>query len=287
MSFNVRRRPMNDCAFRQAVTALIDKEFVSDTILQGTTIPVYSFIPEANAAWYSDDVLKIGQGLDREQRLNLAIALLEQAGYSWQDDQKPSWDATGNSVLPGGHLIMPDGTPVPTLQLWAPSAGYDSLRTTFAIWTETWLDEFGIPVEANLAGFNTLIPRIFTEQDFDMYILGWSLSLFPSSLNDFFTTEQAVPDGNNAGGYSNPEFDALSAELLTCDTPESCKTAADRLQQILSTEVPYVLLFTTPIIEAYRSDTISYPYDDSLSGLQYSHLPGLNGGGLQSVVNVE
>jgi ABC-type transport system substrate-binding protein len=274
---------MNDCSFRQAVSVLIDKEFVTGTILQGVAFPLYTFVPEANGAWFFDDVPKLGQGLTREQRTNLAVAILEQAGYTWEGDLKPTWDADNRQVTPSGRLIMPNGTPVPPLTMPAPSAGYDPLRSTFAIWIETWLNEFGIPLEANLAGFNVIVPIIFTEQNFDMYILGWSLSIFPSFVRDFFATEQAVPDGNNAGGYSNPEFDALADQLLTCDSIAACKELSDQIQLMLSTEAPYVVLFDTGIVEPYRSASVNFPYTDSLSGLQYAH----QGGGMQSNVTVK
>jgi ABC-type transport system substrate-binding protein len=92
LSFNNRRMPMNYCSFRQAVAVLIDKEFVTGTILQGVAFPLYTYVPEGNAAWYSDEAPKLGQGLTREERINLAIAILEQDGFSWTDDQKPTWD---------------------------------------------------------------------------------------------------------------------------------------------------------------------------------------------------
>jgi ABC-type transport system substrate-binding protein len=284
LSFNNRRRPMNDCSFRQAVAVLIDKEFVTGTILQGVAFPQYTFVPEGNAAWYYADTPKLGQGLTREQRTNLALAILEQAGYTWEGGNKPAWDPDNLQVTPGGRLIMPDGVPVPNLTMPAPSPGYDPLRSTFAIWIETWLNEFGIPLTANLAGFNVIVPIIYTEQNFDMYILGWSLSIFPSYLRDFFSEEQAAQDGNNAGGYINPAFEEASAGLLTCDTIESCKALADEIQILLGTEVPYVLLFDTGIIEAFRSASVEYPYTEQLSGLQYTHQ---GGGGLQSEVNVK
>jgi ABC-type transport system substrate-binding protein len=276
MAFNHRRQPMNDCAFRQAVAILIDKEFVTQRVLQGVAFPLYSFVPEANGAWYSDDVPKLGlyedgTSMSREDRINLAVSILEQGGYSWEDDVKPEWDADGGHVNPGGRLILPDGTPSPVLELWGPSSGYDPLRATFAQWIEGWLNEAGIPVEANLAGFNVLIPRIFTEHNFDMYILGWGLGVFPGYMRDFWHSEQAVPDGNNAAGYSNPEFDTKSEAMLTCETFEECKKISDELQIMLSTEVPYVLLFDTGIIEPYRSAAVEYPFTAHLSGLQAVH----------------
>jgi ABC-type transport system substrate-binding protein len=283
LSFNNRRRPMNDCAFRQAVSVLIDKEFVTRTVLQGVAFPLYSFVPEPNEAWYFDDVPKLGQGLNRQQRTDLAKAILKQAGYTWEGGVEPVWDPANLQVTPGGRLLMPDGVPVPPLNMPAPSPGYDPLRSTFAVWIETWLNEFGIPLRAQLAGFNVIVPIIFTEQSFDMYILGWSLGLFPSYLRDFFASDQAVEDGNNAGGYVNPEFDALADQLLTCETFESCRELANQIQLMLSTEAPYVLLFDTGIIEAYRSASVEFPFTTGLSGLQYGH----QGGALQATVNVK
>jgi peptide/nickel transport system substrate-binding protein len=295
LSFNVRRVPMHDCAFRQAVAVLIDKEFVTQTILQGIAFPQYSFVNEGNAAWYSDAAPHIGEGQARDQRINLAVQILENAGYTWEGDVKPVWDEQNRQVIPGGRLLLPESyaayfqsdespIPVPHLNLYAPSAGYDPLRSTFAIWIETWLNEVGIPVRANLQGFNVLVPRIFTEQDFDMYILGWSLGIFPTYLNDFFDSEQAVVDGNNAGGYYNPAFDALGDRLLTCRSYEDCKAAADEAQMMLATELPYVLLFDAGIVEVYRSASVEFPYTEQLGGLQFSHQ---GGGGLQSEVNVK
>lgn len=283
LSFNNRRRPMNDCPFRQAVAVLIDKDFVTKTVLQNAAFPLYTFVAEGNKSWYYSDVPKLGKGLNREQRLQLAIAILEQAGYTWEGGVKPTYNADDKMVVPGSRLIMPDGTPVPELDLWAPSAGYDPLRSTFAIWIESWLNEFGIPVKAHLAGFNTLIPRIFTEQDFDMYILGWSLDIFPAFLRDFFSEEQAAQDGNNAGGYINEQFETLSQELLTCADLETCKPISDELQSFLAVEQPYVVLFDTGIIEAYRSASVEYPFTQQLSGLQFTHQEGI----LQAEVKIK
>jgi ABC-type transport system substrate-binding protein len=270
MTFNVRRRPMNDCSFRQMVAVLIDKEFVTNTILQKVAFPLYTFVPAANKAWYldSEDVKKLGQGMNREARINYAIAIAEAAGYTWEGGVKPAWNADNASVDVGGRLIMPDGTPVPEISLIAPTYGYDPLRATFAIWIETWMNEFGIPVKANLQGFNTMVDLMFTKQDFDFAILGWSLSVFPTYMRDFWHSDQAVPDGNNAGGYHDADFDKMSEELNTCDSFEACKKIVDTLQVKLSTETPYVVLFETGIIEAYSAN-VEYPYTDTLSGLQF------------------
>jgi peptide/nickel transport system substrate-binding protein len=268
IGFNHRRMPMNDCSFRQAVAVLIDKEFVANTILQGVAFPFYGFVAEGNAFWFNPDAPQLGRGLSRADRTNLALQILKNAGYTWEGSE-PFWDEDNLQVTPGGRLIMPNGQPVPPLTMPAPSAGYDPLRSTFAIWIETWLNEMGIPLTAQLAGFNVIVPIIFDEQNFDIWMLGWSLDIFPTSLYDFFSEESAAPPGNNAGGYVNPEFEELARTLLTCEDYDGCREIAFELQMILGTEVPYVVLFDTGIIEAYRSASVEFPFTDTLSGLQY------------------
>jgi ABC-type transport system substrate-binding protein len=274
LSFNNRRRPMNDCAFRQAVAVLIDKEFIIEKVLQGAAFPLYTFIPESNIAWYFGDVPKLGKGFSREERVNLAVEILEQAGFYWENDRKPAYSPGDLRVEGAGRLIMPDGTPVPPLKLLAPSPDYDPLRSTFAFWIESWLDEMGIPVMTELAGIKVLTPLIFTEHDFDMYILGWSLDIFPDHLWLYFAEGEAVPNGNNAGGYINPEFETLSSQILTCNDVIRCKEIADQSQIMLSTESPYVMLYSTEIVEAFRSDSLEFPFVEALGGIQYYHLDG-------------
>jgi ABC-type transport system substrate-binding protein len=268
----VRKAPMSFREFRQAMALLIDKEFVATTILQNVALPIYTEVPVANGFWHNPDTPKLGQGLSREERVNEAIALLESAGFSWEGDVKPAWDADNRRVQPGGALLMPDGSPMQELSLIAPSAGYDPLRSTFAIWVERWANEVGIPIKAELIGFNELVGRVYEDPEYatnlDMYILGWSLTIFPDYLNSFHHSRFAGPGDDNAGGFNNPDFDAKADELLACETNEDCREIAFELQDILATELPYIVLFDTGIIETYRSN-LQFPYTDTLSGLQY------------------
>ena len=81
LGFNFRKAPMDNKAFRQAVATLIDKEFLVDTVLQGVAIPIYTMVPEGNAAWYNPDVPYIGRGLTRAERIQSAVDLLKGAGF--------------------------------------------------------------------------------------------------------------------------------------------------------------------------------------------------------------
>ena len=272
LGFNTRKAPMNIKEFRQAVATLIDKEFVTQTILQGEALPVYSMVPEGNGFWHNGGVPKIGEGMTRGERLTQAVELLKNAGFAFE--QEPEISEDGNFVSkPGKGLMMPNGDPVPEMELIAPSAGYDPMRSTFAIWIERWLNDVGIPLRANLTGFNVIVSELFSDtvaEDLDMWMLGWGLSIFPDYLDSFFHSRHAPEGngGNNWGGYSNPEYDDLSLGLLSETTIEGARDKVFKLQQYLADDLPYVTLFTTPKLDVYRPARVEFPYTDVLGGVE-------------------
>jgi ABC-type transport system substrate-binding protein len=162
---------------------------------------------------------------------------------------------------------------VPELELLAPSAGYDPMRSTFAIWIERWLNDIGIPARASLTGFNVIVDVLFSDtvgEDLDMWMLGWSFTLFPDYLEAFFNSRNAPENlgGFNWGGYSNPEFDRLSFGLLSETDLDAARDIVNQLQAFLAEDLPYVTLFTTPILDTYRPSRIEFPYTESLGGLK-------------------
>ena len=269
LGFNFRKPPMDDRAFREAVATLIDKEFLTETVLQGVAIPVYTMVPEGNTAWHNGDVPMIGRGMSRAERVARAVELLKGAGFTWEVEPRMSDDGAFMEER-GEGLRMPNGEPVPPMSLIAPSAGYDPLRSTFAIWIERWMNEVGIPLRADLTGFNLIVDKVFTQHDFDMWILGWGLTLFPDYLETFFHSRYSGLEGRNAGGYSNPEYDRLADDFLAETDVDAAREQVFRMQQFLAEDLPYVVLFTTPIVETCRSDRIDFPYTEILGGLQES-----------------
>ena len=273
LAFNLRRPPFNIREFRQAVATVIDREFVAQTVLQGTVQPLASVVPPGNAYWHNPRVKVWGQGMTRAQRVAEAVRLLKQAGFTWA--REPVVDLSKDAYEPGEGIRLPDGTPMRPIELLAPSPGYDPLRATFALWVERWVRDLGIPVRSRLGDFNFIVTKAAQEQDFDMYILGWGLTIFPDYLRSFFHSSNAGPGGFNTPGYRNPEFDRLSDRLLEATELEEARRIAFRLQEILAEDVPYVVLFTTPILEAYRSDRVRYPFTSVLDGIQGDGLAGM------------
>lgn len=291
LAFNMRKSPMNIKEFRQALAIMIDKEFMAESVLQGVAFPLNTHVPPGNEAWYDEEtataLYEPYTGHETEgDKVEAATELLREAGFTW--DQEPTVEReedeeTGEvteTINAGDGIRTPDGELVPELELLAPGPGYDPLRATYSTWIDQWANQLGIPVSANPTNFNVIVEEVFpqgTEPEFDMYILGWSLTIFPDHYDSFFASDKKVEDGgNNAPGFENETFDQLVNELLTAPTEEEARQviwgdgdSENSLEGILADELPYIVLFDTPILEFYRDASVNYPYTTALGGLQF------------------
>lgn len=302
LAFNHSRAPMSDPAFRDALTALIDKEFVTGNLLQGVAFPLYVILPEGNVSWYNEEVAaelaEVGYaGWETNDRRAEAIRLLTEAGYSWETAPgfvDPESEADEPEVVPtpeegftfsaGSGLIGPDGTAIEQLQLITPTASYDPLRATFGNYISGVALEMGIPLVSVPTDFSKIVADVFTTDEennytspFDMFILGYSLgnAAFPTFHGGFFGT--GASDNNTQ--YSNEEYDAASAAFDSAQTVEEAYDAMWEMERLIARDKPHVPLFDTGILEFY-SNRVEYPFTDTLSGLQFLS-------GLQSSVSAK
>lgn len=294
IAFNMRKSPGKYQGYRQAVAYMIDKEFLTKNVLQGVAFPLYVLVPEGNQAWYNEEVAEEISakyvGLSEQERLNLAYAALEGDGFSWatapatcsDEDVAEENCAAGDIVTPGQGLTDPDGTLLPTQEVMAPPASYDPLRATAALWIEGWMEQLGVDAKANPTDFNTIIaavwPGVGEEITFDTYILGWSLgnAAWPTFHESFFHSRNLpeVNDGSNTPAYIDEEFDALADAMFAETDQAKAFEAIWVMEQKLADDLPYVVLFDTPITEFY-STSLEFPYTQTLSGLQFQS--GLQG----------
>lgn len=279
LGFNLMREPMSDLAFRRAMAVIIDKEYISDNLLQGIPYPVYSAIPKGNVAWYDPEVEEeiradeLG-GASHQERVEEAVRILKEAGYSWEVE--PHYDEKGNFV-PGETLIGPDGEPVRQLELLSPTPAYDPFRATFGQQIAASALEMGIPVANLPTDFNRLIDITFDEVvdgelQYDMFVLGWQLGnpAFPTFMRSFFGEDNLTvrTGGNNNTGFVNEEFEELLDRFDEARSVEEAKPIMSEMQRIIGREKPYVLLFETGILEFYNEERIDLPFTELLGGIQ-------------------
>jgi peptide/nickel transport system substrate-binding protein len=262
LTFNFQVPVLHYKALRQAVSCMIDKQFLTQNVLQGAAIPVNTIVPEANAYWYNPDVPLFCDGMSTQERMEEAVRILKEAGFTW--DVEPTWlTDRGGSVEWGEGLKTPDGEYVPELRLLAPSAGYDPLRATTGVYVEQWMNQLGIPVEAELTNFNRILEVQSDPTAWDMYILGWGLSAFP----DYPCWFLQPGSGWNYGSYDSEEFDAICNDLFAETDRETARDMVFEIQDILAEDLPYIYLFTTPMWDAWDTSRVMFPFTDVLDGI--------------------
>lgn len=276
MGFNFESPPLDDIAVRQAITCMIDKEFLTENVLQGAVFPAYTPVPAGLTFWYKPDVTKICEGLSEQERMNWAIDRLSEAGYTW--DVLPTWNEDrGGSIDWGEGLKMPDGSYVPELLLLAPSPGYDPLRATTGVLIEQWAGMIGVPVRAQLTNFNNILNETLGGGgNWDMAVTGWSLTAYPDHMCDFFLAEYGGPFAFT--GYDGEELRSLCVDFKASTDLEEARQIGYEMQELLATELPYTYLFANPVVDAYNTMTSTFPFTDVLDGLE-----GLYG--MQNIVN--
>ncbi|MDP2622756.1 MAG: ABC transporter substrate-binding protein [Actinomycetota bacterium] len=218
-----------------------------------------------------------------EARLHLAVAALKADGFSWPEGQEP--DFADLAIVPGSGIML-DGTPLTQqLVILAPGPAYDPLRATYSLIIAQALLDLGFNARAKPTDFNVLVDAVFVPDDagnldYDMFLLGWSLGnpVLPTYHESFWAAKNdtLVNDGNNNTGFDNADFNALVEEFNVAQTFEEAYDIMWQMEQILFEVKPYIVLFDTGIIEAIRTASVSFPFLESLSGLQFGNgFPGI------------
>lgn len=269
LGFNLTREPMSDQAFRQALALLLDRDALAGSI-PGLANPAYSFVSPANAVWYDDNAArKIRDSYEGtlEDRMKRAVADLEDAGYTWS--KKPGVNADG-TVRTGQTLRIRGDEPTP-LTILTPGDVYDPHRAEYAAQVAQALNWLGFDVRPVETDFDSVIDLAFTPGEdgswqYDMYILGWTLGspALPAYYRELF-----AEDGTqNNTGYSSDEFAKELDRYESAYNYEKAKNSLWKMEAILASDLPYLILYTSPISEAYRSDRVAFATIGNLGGLQ-------------------
>ncbi len=269
LGFNLQREPMSDPAFRQALALLVDREALAGVVGIGAR-PAYTFTREANEAWYeSESALAIGNGVsgDLQSRLTQAIAALKGAGYVWQTE--PALTDDGGAT-PGAGLTINGLTPAP-LTILTPGDSYDPSRPAYVTEIAATLALLGFDARPVVTDFDTVVDLAFTGGDegvrqYDMYLLGWTLG--NPALPDFFRPLFHSQGEMNNTGYASTEFDERLAAYEAARTSNEARSHLWEMEGILARDLPYLVLYSMDITEAYRADRVEFAITGYLGGLQ-------------------
>ena len=283
LAFNMRRKPLDELAFRKALATLIDRELLCQE-LPGDLVPLYGPVPEINGFW-SDPDLPQPERIGPAERVSQAVVLLKEAGFFWDAEPKAVDSEEGRptiiGVLPNGNEVpapagfrLPNGELCPELQLLSVSPDYDPLAATLASLIAARFRELAIPVTVNYVSLQGFLERVWGRDgfDFDLYLFSWPMGdpSFPEYLYFFWHSSQDVPGGFNTPGYHNPLYDQEAEAFFWSQSPEEARKHAILLQKILEEDLPYVFLAMPLLKEAIRTDQLILPYKNVLGGLGYA-----------------
>ena len=269
---NTRIFPGSNKAFRQAVGCIIDKEFIIDSVLQGTVESMDGMMSSALTAWVTptEGVMAECREYDSVGRWERSIQILQDAG--WTADDWGEHPGNETRAIPPTGIKGPNGeVPPENMLIYAPGPGYDPLRNTFSLFIADYIRQLGFDVTARPTGFSVIVDIAFSAEgcrDWHFYMLGWGTGIFPSHPVDFFRSDKDSCDGGfNTPGYNNPAFDEVANKFEAAKTVDEAIALSNQMEKILYDDLPYVVLFNPPVLEVYRSDSITLPFTEVLGGI--------------------
>jgi peptide/nickel transport system substrate-binding protein len=216
LGFNLKHEPFNDVRVRQAINYAIDKQELIDGVLLGLGEPVAS--PYKPGTRWVNPQLK-PYPYDPEK----AKALLKQAGFEDHD---------------GDGILDHDGKPLSFEIL----TNQNKQREMSAVLIQRRLKEIGIDVRIRVLEWASFLGRYIKTGDFDVVVLGWSLSLDPDQYS-IWHSSQTKPGQFNFINYSNPQVDKLLEQGRLELDPERRMKIYHEFSRILLEDSPIVYLY--------------------------------------------
>ena len=191
VSLNLKRDAFQDVKVRKALNLAIDRDYVANTIMQGTYTTADSIVGPGivdENGYFHDNGNAPYISADYEANLAEAKKLLEEAGY-------------------------PNGEGYPTIEYSTNDAGY---HVPLAEYLQQAWGDLGITLTINKMEWSSFTPAR-RAGEYDVARNGWVMDYNdPSNMLDLFCSG----NGNNDGKYSNPEFDAAIEASRVADVTE-------------------------------------------------------------------
>ena len=191
VSLNLQRDAFKDAKVRKALSLAIDRDYVANTIMQGTYSAADSIVGPGivdESGYFHDNGNAPYISADYEANLAEAKKLLAEAGY-------------------------PNGEGYPTIEYSCNDAGY---HVPLAEYLQQAWGDLGITLTINKMEWSSFTPAR-RAGEYDVARNGWVMDYNdPSNMLDLFCSG----NGNNDGKYSNPDFDAAIDASRVADSAE-------------------------------------------------------------------
>jgi len=219
------RAPLNDTAFRQALSYAVNVQEITDTLYgEYATAGSPGYVPP-NAPW-----AKMMTPVFDPAR---AAALREEAGY--KDTDGDGWRET------------PTGDPI-ALEMHTQTSSPIRMRAGELV--AEYAAAVGIRIEPTPGDFNTWMTTVREHGDYEMYLGGWSAPVQqnPDQMWQLFHTGGSFNFIDFADPAMDELLDAFAAEL----NPDVRLELAGQIQDQIALDAPYIPLYYPDVLQGYR-----------------------------------
>src|SRR5213594_2941287 len=246
--------PNNDVGrpFRLATAYATDKRTIVTSLLQNFGVAGHTVVSPTNTLYYNASAPRY------DFNLGVAASILDAAAAD------PFYGAQGYSLDPAG-ACLPDGTGCRSLpgigtrqiDMLTPQADYDPIRASAGTLIAQNMRAIGVNMNSKATAFGAIVDAL-DARNFDMWILGWSLTGYvePGYIESFFHSRNAPIPGQNYESYVNTSLDTLIDDATGAVGAQATQLWKWTQGAILQDAIYNVLYFRTNVF-AFRQDRIN------------------------------
>lgn len=236
LSLNLNREPFNNTKVRQALSLAIDRNYVAETLMQGTYTAATSFM---GPGWVDTD------GSDFQENAN------DGKPYIDNDNFEANLEQAKALLAEAGY---PNGEGLPQITYSTNDTGYHKVVAEYL--QQAWA-ELGVDLKVETVEWASFTP-MRRNGDYDSSRNGWVGDYTdPSNMLELLYST----NGNNDGKYNNPEFDAAIDESRATADPEARSAALHKAEDIMMEDMACI-----PV--AYYNDF--WLQSDKITGMWHS-----------------
>ena len=292
-SYNLRRVPYDDKAFRQFLVRTFDKDWVIDDLNEGIGAVKgdYVVMPEFDTyrpdpPWDTDEYEGIdlpdlefpGEDFDLTQdeidelREYLSEHPDASHDYTWEEA------TTEHADSPDGLVLHVNGQPLeeahtdnegnegqgPLEMITYPADDFE-IRNRYGVEWVQMLQTIGVPTEAEIMTFAAATDQLWVEHDFDMFTRGWGLGAAMTHFVALYSSDGADLEGDidvpmfNAMGYTGAD-DVIFEDAGIMDFDERENTVPQICAQIWH-DAPTEITQFHNLLEPVSNDFVGWQED--------------------------
>lgn len=194
LSMNLNKAPFNNKNVRKALSLAIDRDYVANTVMQGTYSPAYNYVGTG-----VDDV-DPGKFLENSKAANGGKTYIS-------EDYKANLEEAKKALAEAGY---PEGKGFPTITYSTNDAGY---HKAVAEYLQQVYKDLGITMNIDIVDWSSFTPKR-RAGEYEMARNGWVMDYNDASnmIELFYSS-----NGNNDGKYNNPAFDKAMNDSKVAD----------------------------------------------------------------------